>query len=73
MSCIFSFNFINISYLLYFFESALLSLFICLSEYEYLCADVTPLIQVKLSLLFVGILPYGFSCPDKRAQVRSLG
>ena len=39
----FPFVFINISYLLYIFELALLSAFIYLLQLSYLCAEVIPL------------------------------
>jgi len=58
------FDIINISYLLYFLELALLSAFIYFSEYEYLRAEVIPLVQFKSSFLFVRSLSCGFSRPD---------
>ena len=70
-----SFNFINISYLLYFSDSALLSTFIYLPKSECsTCARKYVFLQhqAKLSLSLFRILSYKFSRSDQRAQVGSL-
>ena len=60
-----SFEFINISYLLYFSESALLSIvFYLLKSEVQLEHGSFSLAYAKLSFLVIGNLSYGFSRPN---------
>ena len=60
-SCIFSFDFINVSNLLYLLESALLSASHLSFQVQVLvCGSILPLVQFKFSLLFVGACLTGF-------------
>ena len=73
-SCIFSFDYINISNLLYLLESALLSAsFTFPSNCTCLRESVLPLVQFKFPFLSIGVSLTGFLARTSVTQVSSLG